>query len=67
MTHKPSRRPHAVEPPDAGSDPPGGPDRTPGFTPAEEHALRRSAPLTPTQFEELRHATEHAGDPLRPM
>jgi hypothetical protein len=35
------------------------------LTPAQEHALRRSAPLTPTQYEELRRLSEQGGNPLR--
>ncbi|MEA2151068.1 MAG: hypothetical protein QOD69_2898 [Solirubrobacteraceae bacterium] len=36
-----------------------------GLTPAQQHAMRRSAPLTPTQFTELRRLTEQEGNPLR--
>jgi DNA-binding CsgD family transcriptional regulator len=53
VARKQPTRPYDV-PPDDGD---GGPDRhTAGsdLTPAEEHAMRRSAPLTPAQFEELR-------------
>jgi hypothetical protein len=45
-------------------------DRTPResqtrLTPAQEHAMRRSAPLTPTQYDELRRLAEQGGNPLR--
>jgi hypothetical protein len=33
-----------------------------GLTPAQQHAMQRSAPLTPTQFEELRRLTEQGPD-----
>jgi hypothetical protein len=36
-----------------------------GLTRAEAHALRRSAPLTPAQFKELRRLAEHGINPLR--
>jgi predicted nuclease with RNAse H fold len=36
-----------------------------GLTRAEAHALRRSAPLTPAQFKELRRLAEHGVNPLR--
>lgn len=36
-----------------------------GLTRAEAHALRRSAPLTPEQFRELRLLAEHGVSPLR--
>jgi hypothetical protein len=39
------------------------PDR--GLTPAEQHAMRRSAPLKPPQFEELRRLAERGANPLR--
>lgn len=35
------------------------------LTPAQEHAMRRSAPLTPTQYDELRGLAEQGGNPLR--
>jgi hypothetical protein len=35
------------------------------LTPAEEHALRRSAPLTPMQFEELGRLAARGINPLR--
>ena len=35
------------------------------LTRAEEHALRRSAPLTPSQFKALRQVAEKGGNPLR--
>jgi predicted nuclease with RNAse H fold len=35
------------------------------LTRAEEHALRRSAPLTPTQFKTLRRMAEQGISPLR--
>jgi hypothetical protein len=35
------------------------------LTRAEAHALRRSAPLTPAQFRELRLLAEHGISPLR--
>jgi predicted nuclease with RNAse H fold len=41
----------------AGSDAP--------LTRAEQHALRRSAPLTPTQFKTLRRMAEQGISPLR--
>lgn len=37
----------------------------PGLTRAEAHALRRSEPLTPSQFKELRLLAEHGVSPLR--
>jgi predicted nuclease with RNAse H fold len=42
-------------------------DRAPDtpLTRAEEHALRRSAPLTPTQFKTLRRMAEQGISPLR--
>jgi predicted nuclease with RNAse H fold len=40
-----------------------GPDAP--LTRAEEHALRRSAPLTPTQFKTLRRMAEQGISPLR--
>jgi hypothetical protein len=36
-----------------------------GLTRAEAHALRRSAPLTPAQFRELRLLAEQGVSPLR--
>lgn len=36
-----------------------------GLTRAEARALRRSAPLTPAQFRELRLLAEHGVSPLR--
>jgi hypothetical protein len=36
-----------------------------GLTRAEAHALRRSVPLTPSQFKELRRLAEHGVNPLR--
>jgi predicted nuclease with RNAse H fold len=36
-----------------------------GLTRAEERALRRSAPLTPAQFKELRRLAEQGISPLR--
>jgi hypothetical protein len=36
-----------------------------GLTRAEAHALRRSAPLTPSQFKQLRRLAEHGVNPLR--
>ena len=36
-----------------------------GLTRAEARALRRSAPLTPAQFKELRLLAEHGASPLR--
>jgi hypothetical protein len=36
-----------------------------GLTPAQQHAMRRSAPLTPTQFAELRRRSEQEGSALR--
>ncbi len=44
---------------------PEGPDADRGLTPAEQHAMRRSAPLTPTQFKELRRLAERGVSPLR--
>jgi len=41
------------------------PDAPPGLTRAEAHALRRSAPLTPAQFRELRLLAEEGANPLR--
>ena len=35
------------------------------LTRAEAHALRRSEPLTPAQFKELRVLAEHGVNPLR--
>jgi hypothetical protein len=35
------------------------------MTRAEEHALRRSAPLTPTQFKMLRRMADQGISPLR--
>jgi predicted nuclease with RNAse H fold len=35
------------------------------LTRAEEHALRRSAPLTPSQFKTLRRMAEQGISPLR--
>jgi len=35
------------------------------LTPAEVHALRRSAPLTPVQFKTLRRLAEQGVSPLR--
>jgi hypothetical protein len=42
-----------------------GSDAPLGLTRAEARALRRSAPLTPAQFKELRHRAEHGVSPLR--
>ncbi len=39
----------------------------PGLTRAEAHALRRTEPLTPSQFKELRVLAEHGVNPLRRM
>ncbi len=39
--------------------------RDTSLTRAEEHALRRSAPLTPTQFKTLRRMAEQGISPLR--
>ena len=36
-----------------------------GLTPAETHALRRSAPLTPAQFTRLRSLADRGISPLR--
>lgn len=41
--------------------------RGPGLTRAEAHALRRSEPLTPAQFKELRQLAEQGISPLRHM
>jgi hypothetical protein len=35
------------------------------LTPAEAHALRRSAPLTPGQFKVLRRLADHGVSPIR--
>jgi hypothetical protein len=53
-------RPYVVPPQDRSSEP-----DEPRFTPAELHAMRRSAPLTPTQYEELRRLAEQGANPLR--
>ena len=42
-----------------------GSDAALGLTRAEARALRRSAPLTPVQFKELRRRAEHGVSPLR--
>jgi hypothetical protein len=42
-----------------------GSDAPLGLTRAEARALRRSAPLTPAQFKELRRRAEHGVSPLR--
>jgi hypothetical protein len=42
-----------------------GSDAPLGLTRAEARALRRSAPLTPGQFKELRLLAEHGVSPLR--
>ena len=42
-----------------------GSDAQLGLTRAEARALRRSAPLTPAQFRELRLLAEHGISPLR--
>jgi hypothetical protein len=39
--------------------------RGPGLTRAQARALRRSEPLTPAQFKELRLLAEHGVSPLR--
>jgi len=36
-----------------------------GLTPAEQHALRRSAPLSPAKFEELGRLAARGINPLR--
>jgi hypothetical protein len=56
-------RQHVERPAQPNSDP----ERDPltGLTPAEEHALRRSAPLKPPQFEELRRLADRGLDRLR--
>jgi predicted nuclease with RNAse H fold len=41
------------------------PDAFVGLTRAEAHALRRSAPLTPAQFRQLRLLAEQGVSPLR--
>lgn len=44
----------------------GQPEAVPkGLTRAEEHALRRSQPLTPQQFKSLRRMAEQGVSPLR--
>jgi len=35
------------------------------LTPAQTHAQRRSAPLTPEQFKGMRRLAEHGENPLR--
>jgi hypothetical protein len=47
---------------DAGSGPPG-----PDLTPAEQHALRRSDPLSPAKFEELGRLAARGINPLRKL
>jgi hypothetical protein len=63
-----NRRPHDL--PANRSD--GVAAETPGaavtaLTPAEEHALRRSAPLSPTQFEKLGRLAARGINPLRKL
>jgi hypothetical protein len=60
MAREHPRSPYVV-PPDSSSAEPD----EPRLTPAEQHAIRRSAPLTPTHFEELRRLAEQGGNPLR--
>lgn len=42
-------------------------DAAAGLTRAKARALRRGAPLTPTQFKQLRHLAEHGINPLQRM
>ncbi len=60
MAREYPRRPSVVLQDDRGTEP----DEA-RLTPAEQHAMRRSAPLTPTQFDELRRLAEQGGNPLR--
>ena len=60
MAREHPRRPYVVPPQERSWEP-----DAPHFTPAELHAMRRSAPLTPTQYEELRRLAEQGGNPLR--
>ena len=60
MAREHRRGPYVVPPQDRSSEP-----DEPRYTPAELHAMRRSAPLTPTQYEELRRLAEQEGNSVR--
>jgi hypothetical protein len=53
-----------VPPDDRAADPPT-PRVQADLTPAEAHALRRSEPLAPARFKELRRLAEQGVSPLR--
>jgi predicted nuclease with RNAse H fold len=55
----------SVVPPIHGTLDPLTPRAKGGLTPAEEHALRRSEPLAPARFKELRRLAEQGISPLR--
>jgi hypothetical protein len=59
-------RPDDVPPGQIGDDPRPGP-AGPDLTPAEQHALRRSAPLSPDKFEELGRLAARGINPLRKL
>ncbi len=63
MAREQSTRPYGV-PSDPSSDSDDGRDPVTGLTPAQEHAMRRSAPLSPGQFAELRRLAERGVNPL---
>jgi|tagenome__1003787_1003787.scaffolds.fasta_scaffold20217914_1 hypothetical protein len=65
MTQQGHRTIAKAAPPTGGSERGDSFDARLGLTRAEAHALRRSAPLTPAQFKELRRLAEHGVNPLR--
>jgi hypothetical protein len=62
---------HLTRPDDVPPDPMGDHARSgpagPDLTPAEQHALRRSSPLSPAQFEELGRLAARGINPLRKL
>lgn len=63
MAREHFRRPFVV-PPDHRTDP-ASPRTEAALTPAQAHALRRSEPLAPARFKELRRLAEQGVSPLR--
>lgn len=55
----------SVVPPDHPIGDDGRPRPEAGLTPSQVHALRRSAPLSPARFKELRRLADQGVTPLR--
>lgn len=63
MARETRTRPYDV-PPDPAIGSPDPPPAASDLTPAEKHAMRRSAPLTPAQFQEARRLAARGINPL---